>query len=228
MPDEKNNGEPKQYHLADGMFVGISKLGTQLITLPDRDEIVIADPRLAEVCDKLTLGWDMEGWEDFVPRMLEDGGIAEGPHDADPVLRDRLYDLDQRFLPGYWDSLSARAKEVYEKIEAVSVDEGIMEKAKNVVVLPIDVDWNDVGSWASVEEIWDRDKASNVGRGDVVSIASTNYTVWSPHRVTTLIGIEDVIVVDTPDALMICKKERAQEVKALLDELKGKGHEHLL
>ncbi len=126
------------------------------------------------------------------------------------------------------DEESRAIKQAYERIEAISIDHGIMEKADNVVCLPIDVNWNDVGSWASLEDVWDCDNCGNAIRGEVVSIESRGCIVSSPHKVTALIGAGNLIVVDTQDALLICRKDRAQDVRKLQEVLKEKGYEHLL
>lgn len=123
---------------------------------------------------------------------------------------------------------SQAVKEAYERIEAVSIDHGIMEKADNVLCLPIDVDWNDVGSWTSLENVWDCDNGGNAIRGEVVSLKSKDCIVSSPYKLVTLIGAENLIIVDTADALLICRKDRAQDVRKLQEILKAKGYEHLL
>jgi mannose-1-phosphate guanylyltransferase len=123
---------------------------------------------------------------------------------------------------------SRAIKQAYDRIEAMSIDHGVMEKAENVVCLPIDVDWNDVGCWASLESVWDCDGGGNAVRGQVVSLQSRDCIVSSPHKLATLIGAENLIVVDTSDALMICRKDRAQDVRKLQEILKNQGYEHLL
>ena len=123
---------------------------------------------------------------------------------------------------------SRAIKQAYDHIEAISIDHGVMEKADNVVCLPIDVDWNDVGCWASLESVWDCDGGGNAVRGQVVSLQSRDCIVSSPHKLATLIGAENLIVVDTPDALMICRKDQAQDVRNLQEILKNHGYEHLL
>ncbi|WP_052316066.1 mannose-1-phosphate guanylyltransferase [Desulfomonile tiedjei] len=123
---------------------------------------------------------------------------------------------------------SLAIKQAYDRIEAVSIDHGVMEKADNVLCLPIDVDWNDVGSWASLESVWDCDDGGNAIRGQVVSLQSRECIVSSPYKLATLIGAENLIVVDTSDALMICRKDRAQDVRKLHEILKNHGYEHLL
>lgn len=123
---------------------------------------------------------------------------------------------------------SRAIKQAYDRIEAISIDHGVMEKADNVLCLPIDVDWNDVGSWASLETVWDCDGGGNAIKGQVVSLQSRDCIVSSPHKLATLIGAENLIVVDTSDALMICRKDLAQDVRKLQEILKNQGYEHLL
>lgn len=122
----------------------------------------------------------------------------------------------------------AAIRKAYERIPAISIDHGVMEKANNVLCMPIDVDWNDVGTWASLELVWDCDGEGNAVQGHVVSLESRDCIVSSPHKLATLIGAENLIIVDTSDALMICRKDHAQDIKKLQEILKVKGYEHLL
>lgn len=117
---------------------------------------------------------------------------------------------------------------VYEGLDAISIDYGIMEQADNVLCMPLDVGWNDVGSWVSLEDVLGRDNQGNSFKGQVVDLDTKSCIVLSPHKLTALIGVEDLIVVDTPDALMICSKERAQDVKRLQEALEEKGSGDLL
>ncbi len=116
----------------------------------------------------------------------------------------------------------------YERIDAISIDHAVMEHANNVLCIPIDVGWNDVGSWASIEDLWELDEDGNAIQGEVVTIDTKHCIVSSSHKLVTLIGAEDLIVVDTPDALMICRKDRGQDVKQLQDILLARGYGHLL
>ncbi|MDQ7783890.1 MAG: mannose-1-phosphate guanylyltransferase [Desulfomonilaceae bacterium] len=119
-------------------------------------------------------------------------------------------------------------RHAYETVDSVSIDYGVMEKAQNVLCIPVDVGWNDIGSWVALEEVWGRDDRGNASTGDVLNLETSNCIVSSPHKVAALIGVEDLIVVDTPDALLICRKDRAQDVKTLQEALKARGYGHLL
>jgi mannose-1-phosphate guanylyltransferase len=119
-------------------------------------------------------------------------------------------------------------REVYESCQSVSIDYAIMEKAQNVVCIRIDVAWNDVGCWSSLDDVWTRDDNGNAADSMVVSLDSGNCVVSSPGKLTALIGIEDLIIVETPDALLVCRKDRAQDVSKLTELLKEKGMRDLL
>jgi mannose-1-phosphate guanylyltransferase len=123
---------------------------------------------------------------------------------------------------------SAAVRRVYQGLQSESIDKAVMEKAGNVLCLPLDADWNDVGSWAALSDVWPPDKEGNCSQGEVVFLDSRECVVSSPHKVTALIGAEDLIVVDTPDALMICRRDQAQDVRRLRELLKERGYDHLL
>jgi mannose-1-phosphate guanylyltransferase len=119
-------------------------------------------------------------------------------------------------------------RRAYDSLDSISIDYAIMEKATNVLVLPIDVEWNDVGSWASVHDVWNKDHNRNAVKGSFLALDAARCVVSSPHKLTTLIGVDDLIVVDTPDALLVCHKDRAQDVRNLLEALDKLGYERLL
>jgi len=112
----------------------------------------------------------------------------------------------------------------YEGMDALSIDNGILEKADDVVVIPADFNWSDMGSWNSFGEILGPDKGGNVIKGRVVNLGSTNSVIFGCNRIVAAIGLKDMILVDTPDATLVCPKDRAQEVKAVVEVLKEKGY----
>ncbi len=112
----------------------------------------------------------------------------------------------------------------YEAMEAVSIDNGILEKAGDVVVIPADFKWSDMGSWNSFAEILGPDNSGNVIKGRVVDLGSSNSVIFGCQRVVATIGLKDMILVDTPDATLVCPKDRAQDVKAVVEALKDKGY----
>lgn len=110
----------------------------------------------------------------------------------------------------------------------VTIDYGVMEGAQRVAVFPVDLGWDDIGSWAALRDILAKDGDGNVNQGRHLSIDSANNLVYSRDRLVATIGLNDMIVVDAGDVLLVLPATRAQEVKKLLDLLKQKGWEGYL
>ena len=110
--------------------------------------------------------------------------------------------------------------ELYEAFENVPFDVGIVEKAQNVEVIPADFEWDDVGSWLALGRIHAANEEGNVVRGKHAGIDTHNCIVVgdADHLVTT-VGLEDMIVIHTPDATLICPRDRAEDVRRLVDRL---------
>ena len=102
-----------------------------------------------------------------------------------------------------------------------------MENAKRVIVLPADMDWLDVGTWNNLKTVLDSDEKGNSKSGDVVLWNSENSMVIGDKRLVAAIGLENMIIVDTPDALLVCDMAHAGEVKALVEHLKAIGRQDL-
>jgi mannose-1-phosphate guanylyltransferase len=115
----------------------------------------------------------------------------------------------------------------YAEAEAESIDYGVMEKSDCVTVVPGDFTWSDVGSWASLWELEEKDADGNAGGKNLVVVDSRNNLVRT-DKVAALVGVSDVVVVETPDALLICHREKAQLVKEVLEALRKRGQKHLL
>ena len=106
-----------------------------------------------------------------------------------------------------------------------SIDYAVMEKSDSVAMLPLDAGWSDVGSWAALHDIRDKDAAGNAVRGDVLLHDCSGTFVDAESRLVTAVGLEDVIIVETKDSLLVASKPKSQDVKALVDALKEKGRE---
>jgi mannose-1-phosphate guanylyltransferase len=117
---------------------------------------------------------------------------------------------------------------VWPQIEKISVDYAIMEGADEVAVIPVDIGWSDVGSWASLLDIISGDEEGNVVIGEHLAVDTARTLVRGEKRLVVTIGLEDMIVVETDDALLVCPKDRAQDVKAVVDRLKREGQDRLL
>jgi mannose-1-phosphate guanylyltransferase/mannose-6-phosphate isomerase len=118
--------------------------------------------------------------------------------------------------------------EEYRRLPSISIDQGVMEKSEKAAMVPVAFKWSDVGSWGSLDEVAVKDKAGNVVVGRVVDLDSQRSVVYGDRRVVATIGLRDMVVVDTPDATLVCPKSRAQDVKRIVDILKQQGApEHL-
>jgi len=106
---------------------------------------------------------------------------------------------------------------------AISVDYAVMERTQKAAVLPIDVGWNDVGSWSSLWEIADHDAKGNYARGKAIIEDSSGLYVHSERSLVAAIGVKDLVIVDTPDALLVADKTRAQDVSKIVARLKSEG-----
>jgi mannose-1-phosphate guanylyltransferase len=112
----------------------------------------------------------------------------------------------------------------YRRVPAVSIDTGVLERSARVAVVRARFTWSDVGSWAAVAALWTPgDHGRNALRGSALPIDSRGCVVDSPKRLVALLGVEDLVVVDTPDAVLVCRKDRAQDVRLVVDELRRRG-----
>ena len=113
----------------------------------------------------------------------------------------------------------------------ISIDYAIMEKSDRVVTLPLDVYWNDIGSWDSLFEVLDKDEQGNVKMGDVLSIGSRDSLIIGNKRLISTIGLENCLIIETDDAILIAKRGEAQRVKDIVNNLKEnarrEGEEHV-
>ena len=119
-------------------------------------------------------------------------------------------------------------RKAYAKMPSLSIDHAVMEHSARSVVVPVDFGWSDVGSWGSLEEVAPLDRAGNVRNGNIIDIGSQNSVLFADRRVVATIGLDNMVVVDTPDATLVCSKDRAQDVKTIVGLLKKqKAPEHL-
>ena len=138
----------------------------------------------------------------------------------------------------YCPSVSSLAKGSFKELGAhfsempdISIDYALMEKSKNVILLPLDVSWSDVGSWDSVYDVLEKDANSNVKVGNILDVDTKNCLIMGGKRLISTIGIEDILVIETDDALFIGRKGESQRVKNLVEELKKRNakepYEHM-
>lgn len=119
-------------------------------------------------------------------------------------------------------------EEVFPTLESQSIDYGVMEKAKNVWVLPGDFGWDDVGSWLAVGRIKESDDTNSTIEGKVVTINSSGNVILGGKKLIAAVGLKDTVVVDADDALLICAKDACGDIKKVLAALREKGMEEFL
>lgn len=136
-----------------------------------------------------------------------------------PDLHEQLLDIGESIGSTVYEQTLEHA---YRIIRAISIDYGIMEKAGNVFVVKGDFGWSDVGSWDEVVRLTPKDDAGNSIRGRTMLTDSKNNYVDAGNKIVAAIGVEDLVIIDTDDALLICKKGRSQEVKEIVDFIRRK------
>ncbi len=113
--------------------------------------------------------------------------------------------------------------QTFDKMPDISIDYSLMEKSKKLALLPLNCYWYDLGSWEAIYEISEKDENGNYISGNVIDIDSKNSMIYSTSKLVTTIGLENTIVIETEDALLVCDKSKAQDVKKIYDELKDKN-----
>jgi mannose-1-phosphate guanylyltransferase len=154
---------------------------------------------------------------------------------------DRILEEFQRQMPDFYAQLQKVAvvsdsseyekllAEIWPTVKKETIDYGVMEGAEKVAVIPVDIGWADVGSWASLVGVLPSDEQGNTVVGNYIGIDTKDtIIVGDGEKLVATIGLEDLVVVDTKDALLICTKEREQDVKAMVTLLEEKGKDDLL
>ncbi|MBN1912954.1 MAG: mannose-1-phosphate guanylyltransferase [Candidatus Omnitrophica bacterium] len=118
----------------------------------------------------------------------------------------------------------AEIREAWSKMPSISIDYAVMEKARSAALIPLDCGWSDLGSWQAVEEVSKKDRHGNVLRGNCLNIGCKNSTLWSGGRLIAALGLNNIIVAEAGQALLVCSKDKAQDVKKIVGMLKGKRY----
>lgn len=151
-----------------------------------------------------------------------------------------ILDCFKKYMPSTYDGLmkiksavkTAHEDKVLEaefpNLESQSVDYGIMEKAENIYILPGNFGWDDVGSWLAVGRIKKTDDNNNVVNGNVVTVNTSDCVIEGSDKLIATVGLRDMVVVDTEDAILISTKENAGEIKQVLAKLRESGKNHYL
>jgi mannose-1-phosphate guanylyltransferase len=141
-----------------------------------------------------------------------------------PDLYQKLDQIDKALAAG------EAIEPIWQTIQPVSIDVGIMEKALKVAMIPVDIGWNDIGSWDAIYEIGEPDQNNNIIRHHNGVIFNTRNSLIqsSDHRFIATIGLDNIVIVDTGDALLVCAKDHVQDVKKIVTWLEERGRSELL
>ena len=129
------------------------------------------------------------------------------------------------------EAIAERPDEVenlYADLPAISIDHAVMERCDDLVSLPLDADWSDLGSWEALGEVLPADDSGNVECGDVVRLGGRDNLLFADRGTIAVFGVSDLVVVQTGDSVLVAPKSRSQEVKELVQELRRRGREDLL
>ncbi len=118
--------------------------------------------------------------------------------------------------------LDETGRDLFSSLPSLSIDYAVMENSSRVILVPANFGWNDVGAWNSLDDVCEKDSEGNVISGNVIAQDCSETIIQGQDRLIATLGLKDTIVVDSPDALLVCAKERSQDVKKLVESLKEK------
>jgi mannose-1-phosphate guanylyltransferase/mannose-6-phosphate isomerase len=142
---------------------------------------------------------------------------------------DIFLSLLQKHQPKIYASLSsllevnAAPREIYERLPNISIDYGLLELCNCAAVVPVNIGWNDLGSWEAIYQQLGKDDRGNVVKGDVIALDSGNNLLWTEHGAIATMGIENLVVVQTRDATLICPRGRTEDLKQLVAKVREKS-----
>jgi mannose-1-phosphate guanylyltransferase len=140
-----------------------------------------------------------------------------------PVIADGVREIARAWESREQERVAAR---IWSQLPEITIDHGIMEHAERVAVVPAEIGWSDVGDWSGLGELIEQDGLGNSVRGELLSIDTTNSVIWSETgRMVAMVGLDNIIVVDTEDALLVVDRKKSQEVKKVVAELKASRKE---
>lgn len=146
----------------------------------------------------------------------------------------------KRFLPRIYNELQKISgkygteegiellEQIYPKLDNISVDYGILERTDNALVITGDFGWNDVGSWDALGAVFPSDEQGNIIKADHMGVDTKECIIYGDKKLIATVGLNNVVIVDTDDAILVCDKDKAQNVKQIVDKLKALGRKELL
>lgn len=151
---------------------------------------------------------------------------------------DFMFGLYEKFIPktakaldeiGNHTKSAEIIEEQYASIDNTSIDYGIIEKIKDILVIPADFGWSDIGYWGTLLQMLTAKEGTKIiSKGNHLDVDSENCLVMTGDKLVATVGLKDIVIIDTPDALLVCNKNRSQEIKTVIEKLKEQGKEEYL
>jgi mannose-1-phosphate guanylyltransferase len=142
-----------------------------------------------------------------------------------PELHNSLKQIS--FTNDIWElsDLEDQISAVYQEVSSISIDYAVMEKSRNVLMLPVEMGWSDVGSWSALPEVVEPDSLGTVciNSAGHINIDSSDCLIYSDGRMVATVGVHNMVIVSTPDAILVCDRERCQDVKKVVEQLGAEG-----
>jgi mannose-1-phosphate guanylyltransferase len=141
-----------------------------------------------------------------------------------PEFYARLMEIEKTLSTSDYQAMVERQ---WPRVAKQTIDYGVMEGASQVVIMPVEIGWTDVGSWGSLFDFLPANASENVLVGDHLDIKTQRTLVFGKNRLVATLGVQDLIIVDTEDALLVCSREHEQEVKLIVEKLQETRQDHL-
>lgn len=119
-------------------------------------------------------------------------------------------------------------KKLYSQLEKISIDYGILEKSNDLLVIPADLNWNDIGNWGALKDMLSEDEDKNITKGNLITIDTKGSLIYGSKKPIVTLGVENMIIVDTEDVTLICPKNKSADIKKIIELLKEKKLNHYL
>ncbi len=182
----------------------------------------IEKPPLAEAVRFLDEGnffWNSGMFIWRVDTILEEMGTFM------PTLHEKLVQLLKTCAKDNHTVLNAKISTLYKDIESISIDYGVMEKSSRVQMVPVEMGWSDVGSWSALPEVIEPDCSGTVciNAGGHIAVDSSDCLIYADGRMVATVGVHNIVIVSTPDAILVCDRERCQDVKKVVEQLAAGG-----
>jgi len=113
-------------------------------------------------------------------------------------------------------------KKLYEQMDKISIDYGVLERSSDLLMIPADINWNDIGTWGTLKDMLSNDDSDNITKGNLITIDTTGSLIYGHKKTIITLGVEDMVIVDTDDVMLVCPKNKSADIKKIIELLKNK------